>query len=111
VVVDAPAPGLLNEREQKRMDVAMAGLSRFGPVSDPIRPAPRTEVDSLSSVSAADWSGMDGMGEEIAPMPRSEPVRKPAQAPAPILEPVTTPMTDPARGWVTAERLFSDFGD
>jgi hypothetical protein len=85
----------------------MAGLSRFGPVADPIRPAPRMEVDSLSSVSAADWSGMDGMGEEIASVPKFEPV--PDQAP--VLEAVSTPVSDPIKGWVTADRLFSDFGD
>jgi hypothetical protein len=121
-VVASPAPGLLNDHERKRMDLAMAGLSRFGPVADPVRPAPRTEVDALSSVSAADWSGMDGMGEELAPLPpissvptppRREPAPAPAPAPiaAPVLEPVSIATTDPIKGWVTADRLFSDFGD
>jgi hypothetical protein len=119
-VVATAEPCLLNDRERQRMDLAMAGLSQFRPTAEPARPAPRAEVDPLSSVSAADWSGMDGMGEEMAPLPRSEPVRNTPRresVAAPALEAASSvgaaplPATDPIKGWVTADRLFSDFGD
>jgi hypothetical protein len=98
----------------------MEGLAQFRPIAEPQRPAPRAEVDPLSAVSAADWSGLDGNGESIPVVPRTEPVfttnRRESVA-APVLDPIPDayptpiPTTDPARGWVTADRLFSDFGD
>ncbi len=114
-------PSLLKDGERRRMDRAMAGLSDFRPVAEPERPTPRAEVDPLSSVSAADWSGLDGMEDVIEPPTRSEPVpsvprREPVSVvPVRELEPAAAtppiPTTDPARGWVTADRLFSEFGD
>jgi hypothetical protein len=68
---------------------------------------------------------MDGLGEPIASAPvldlapkpaRREPAAPPMLEPAAVSavtrsEPEPIPTIDPVKGWVTADRLFSDFGD